>query len=178
MSASEDRKKAEDAERARAKQRDPGTLYTIAGKMEHQRWLADHPEPKPTTWIASTPTFYTPPVIPKVEPVFKPNVPSTYPLPKADPPPPHVDDWTDRAMQRIPYWLLGVCAILGAIVGFAIGAASGGPIAIVYALVGFAVGLLALPGAIKLAQLTLRVLAVAAVVLVFLFVFWVLAHSH
>lgn len=80
-------------------------------------------------------------------------------------------------MQRIPTPVIVICAVLGALIGFAAGASSGGAAALVYALFGAGAGMLALPAAIKLLQLALRIVAVGAVIALFLLIIWVLTHA-
>jgi hypothetical protein len=180
---------SENAEKARQREIDkvtsgrgnPGSFNTIGGKMAHDRWKVDHPAPKSSSWSAPSPIppIHTSRPSHGIPLAGNPYASPQFPLPARAPQPlrPYVPDWTDQLMQRIPHWLLAVCAVLGALIGFAIGASSGGATAIVYAFLGAFAGLLALPAAIKLTQLALRILAVAAVLGVVFFIFWVLAHG-
>jgi hypothetical protein len=159
---------AEERQRVRMGNADPNKLSTISGNMAWKAKEAGKWKPSPSSW-SSAPTF---PTFPSPSGGGLQG-PASVPRPAR----PHVPDWTDRLMQRIPRSVLVVCAIIGALIGFASGASSGGAPAILYALLGAGAGLLALPAAIKLAQLALRVLAVAAVVGILVFIFWALAHA-
>ncbi|MGC2194819.1 MAG: hypothetical protein WA628_09085 [Terriglobales bacterium] len=157
----------------------PGSFNTIGGKMAYDRWKADQPKPRSPSLPVPVSSFPVSRSVPRLPVAGNPYTSADLPLPRSAPraPQPRLPDWTDRLMQRIPYWALAVCAFLGALIGFAIGAASGGATAVVYAFVGGVLGLLALPAAIKLTQLALRILAVAAVVGVLFLFLWMLAHA-
>jgi hypothetical protein len=169
----EDQQKAAAHERQQVRMgtADPNKLSTISGNMAWKAQQAGKWKPSPSSW-SSTPTFPTFPTSPRGSNQF------TSPGPQVSRPArPHVPDWTDRLMQRIPRSVLVVCTIIGALIGFATGASSGGAIAIVYALLGAGAGLLAIPAAIKLTQLALRILAVAAVGAILAFISWALTHT-
>jgi hypothetical protein len=176
----------EDQQQAAARERqqvrmgnaNANSLTTISGNMALKAQQAAQPKPSSFSWSSAPafPTFPSVPSVPRGSKRFA-SPAQQGPLSLPRPARPHVPDWTDRLMQRIPRSVLAVCAILGALIGFVFGAASGGATAVLYALLGAGAGLLALPAAIKLTQLALRVLAVAAVVGVFLFIFWALMHA-
>lgn len=173
----EDQQKAAAHERQQVRMgnADPNKLSTISGNMAWKAQQAGKWKPSPSSW-PSPPTFPTFPTSPREGNQFTGPFPQgSTSVPRQARP--HVPDWTDRLMQRIPRSVLVVCAIIGALIGFASGASSGGATAIVYALLGAGAGLLALPAAIKLTQLALRILAVAAVVAILVFIFWALTHS-
>jgi hypothetical protein len=173
----EDKRKAaaEERQRVRMGNADPSKLSTISGNMAWKVQEAREWKQSPSSWFPppTFPTFSTSPRGGKPFTGLWPQGPLSVPRPAR----PRVPDWTDRLMQHIPRSVLGVCAIVGALIGFASGAASGGATAILYALLGAGAGLLALPAAIKLTQLALRVLAGAAVVAILVFIFWALAHA-
>lgn len=157
---------------------DPSNLSTISGNMA---WKAANPPPSSSSW--------TPDVSYPTSPSYSgssqditgypgdPGPRASFPATRTRPPRPRVPDWTDRAMQRIPQPVIVACAIVGALIGLGLGASSGGAVAFLYALMGAGAGMLALPAAIKLTQLALRLLAVAAVITVFALILWAVAHS-
>jgi len=175
---------ARERQQVRMGNADPGNLSTISGNMAMKAQQAAQSSASSSPW-PSDPIF----------PVSYPTSPSVQdipygddPLPSALPrvraprrpaasPRPQVPDWTDRAMQRIPTPVIVICAVLGALIGFAAGASSGGAAALVYALFGAGAGMLALPAAIKLLQLALRIVAVGAVIALFLLIIWALTHA-
>lgn len=171
----EDQQKAaaDERQQVRMGNADPSQLTTISGNMAWKDQQADK-----QSWVSSSsapafPTFTSP------SRAGQPFTSPAAPVPVSEPRSarPHVPDWTDRLMQSIPRSILVVFAIVGASIGYAAGSGSGGAVAVLYALLGAGAGLLALPAAIKLAQLALRILAVAAVVGIVIFIFWALAHA-
>ena len=180
----ENQQKAQEYERekVRAGRANPNTLNTIGGKMEYDRWKANLPTPRQSSVSSPTPAPTFPDQFPtRNKPLFG-NPPSsprlTAPTSTFEPPKPHVTDWTDRLMQRIPRWCLAACTIIGAFIGLGLGAAAGGATAVVYSFVGAFVGLIAIPVLIKVTQLALRILAVAAVVGILFLAFRVLTHAN
>jgi hypothetical protein len=185
MGYSENAEKAAQRERDRATSGRGGSSFnTIGGKMEYDRWKASQPKPSSVS--------FPEPVFPTQRGSSARDISIGGPYPGADPgglrstpligrraaqPKVHVPDWTDRLARRIPYWLLGVCAVIGGLIGLAAGASSDGATAVGFAFLGGIIGLVALPLAIKLLQLALRILAVAAAITVFGFILWALFHS-
>ena len=175
MGYTEKKEKQIELDRAR------GTAHTIEGAMAAKRAAIENPKPTKSIPISMpAPTSHFPSstvgTIGNSGPVIGSSVVGTT-LRKVKVPqgPGIVDEFIDKNYpKKVPLWAYIAMSVVGCIIGAAVGSASGN--AIIGAIVGTALGFFCIPIVAIGFQLVLRILALAAVILIGYFILTHLAH--